>query len=204
MAITPLPTPPQRRDPANFAVRADAFLSALPTFVTEANALADDVNADSVSAAASESNANLSAVAAAGSASVATNVQTAVANDRVLAQAAATTATQQAALATASVANGAKPYATYAAALADLANIATNQIVDVVTDESRGGQRSLYQDNGTTLVYLRAVEMYTSPVSYISSQPVNDIITTLLVKAGMIPNDQPTLFADLGNDAYFA
>ena len=45
MAITPLPTPPSRSDPANFADRGDAFLGALPTFVTEANALAADVSA---------------------------------------------------------------------------------------------------------------------------------------------------------------
>jgi hypothetical protein len=44
MAITPLPTPPSRSDPANFADRGDAFLGALPTFTTEANALAVDVN----------------------------------------------------------------------------------------------------------------------------------------------------------------
>jgi hypothetical protein len=44
MAITALPTPPSRSDPANFADRGDAFLGALPTFTTEANALATDVN----------------------------------------------------------------------------------------------------------------------------------------------------------------
>lgn len=38
MAITALPTPPSRSDPVNFASRADAFLAALPTFVTELNA----------------------------------------------------------------------------------------------------------------------------------------------------------------------
>jgi hypothetical protein len=53
MAITPLPTPPSRDDPTNFATRADAFLGALPDFATEANALAVDVNADAVAAAAS-------------------------------------------------------------------------------------------------------------------------------------------------------
>ena len=42
--ITPLPDPPQRTDPANFATKADAFLGALPTFATEANALATVVN----------------------------------------------------------------------------------------------------------------------------------------------------------------
>lgn len=53
MAITPLPTPPSRQDPANFADEADAFLGALPTFGTEANQLATDVNADAAAAAQS-------------------------------------------------------------------------------------------------------------------------------------------------------
>ena len=39
MPITPLPNPPSRTDPINFAPRADAFLDALPQFATEANAL---------------------------------------------------------------------------------------------------------------------------------------------------------------------
>lgn len=43
MSITPLPTPPSRADAANFAARADAFMAALPTFVTEANQLAADI-----------------------------------------------------------------------------------------------------------------------------------------------------------------
>ena len=33
--ITPLPDPPQRTDPANFATKADAFLGALPDFATD-------------------------------------------------------------------------------------------------------------------------------------------------------------------------
>jgi hypothetical protein len=37
--ITPLPTPPTRADPTNFAARGDAFMAALPQFVEEANAL---------------------------------------------------------------------------------------------------------------------------------------------------------------------
>ncbi len=45
MTITALPTPPTRSDPANFAARGDALMTALPTFVTEANALQTDVNA---------------------------------------------------------------------------------------------------------------------------------------------------------------
>ena len=39
MPITPLPNPPSRTDPINFAPRADAFLDALPQFATEANSL---------------------------------------------------------------------------------------------------------------------------------------------------------------------
>ena len=44
MPITALPTPPLRSDPINFAVRADAFLAALPTFRQEANDLATAMN----------------------------------------------------------------------------------------------------------------------------------------------------------------
>jgi hypothetical protein len=64
MAITPLPTPPSRDDPTNFATRADAFLGALPDFATEANALAVDVNADAVAAAADAADAIAAAAAA--------------------------------------------------------------------------------------------------------------------------------------------
>ncbi len=43
--VTPLPTPvPSRQDPSNFATRADEFLSALPTFGTEINLVAGEVN----------------------------------------------------------------------------------------------------------------------------------------------------------------
>lgn len=44
MAITPLPTAPSRSDPNNFAARADAFVTALPTFATECNAMAIAMN----------------------------------------------------------------------------------------------------------------------------------------------------------------
>lgn len=44
--ITPLPTPPSRStDPANFAIEADAFVAALPEFVTDANAQASYLDA---------------------------------------------------------------------------------------------------------------------------------------------------------------
>lgn len=64
MAITALPTPPSRNDPTNFSTRGDAFLAALPTFGTEANALATEVNAASSSALSSASTATGAAAAA--------------------------------------------------------------------------------------------------------------------------------------------
>jgi hypothetical protein len=68
MAITALPTPPSRDDPANFAARGDAFLGALPTFATEANAQAVAVNANAVSSAASAATASAAATSAVASA----------------------------------------------------------------------------------------------------------------------------------------
>lgn len=48
--ITALPPAPDRGDPANFADEADAFVAALPTFGTEANAVASEVNANAATA----------------------------------------------------------------------------------------------------------------------------------------------------------
>lgn len=62
MPISALPAVPSRDDPANFANEADAFLGALPTFVTEANALQTDVNSKQTMAATSEANALASAL----------------------------------------------------------------------------------------------------------------------------------------------
>ena len=53
MAITPLPPAPSRAVPSTFSTLADAFLGALPTFVSEANALQTDVNAKQAAAAVS-------------------------------------------------------------------------------------------------------------------------------------------------------
>lgn len=43
--ISPLPSVPSRQDPINFNDRADAFLGALPTFATQTNTVAAEVNA---------------------------------------------------------------------------------------------------------------------------------------------------------------
>lgn len=70
MSITALPQPPTRSDPVNFNSRADTFLSALPTFATEANELQADVNAKQTAAALSASNAAASELAANAAANV--------------------------------------------------------------------------------------------------------------------------------------
>lgn len=44
MSISALPTAPSTANPTNFATLADAFIAALPTFRTEANALAASLN----------------------------------------------------------------------------------------------------------------------------------------------------------------
>ena len=76
--IAPLPTPPQRSDPDNFAVRADAFLGALPQFGADIDAIypdialcANDINAvrQAPGAATTALAAQTAAVAAANSAS---------------------------------------------------------------------------------------------------------------------------------------
>ncbi len=72
MPITALPTPPSRNDPANFAERGDAFLAALPTFVTEANALESNVNQKEASATQAAQTATTKASDASTSANTAT------------------------------------------------------------------------------------------------------------------------------------
>lgn len=70
--ITALPTPPSRQDTVNFAARADAFLAQLPTFGTEANALASAANgyANTASAAATNAAASEAGAVAASNVSI--------------------------------------------------------------------------------------------------------------------------------------
>jgi hypothetical protein len=72
MAISPLPTPPSRNDPTNFATRADAFLGALPTFQSEANALQTDVNTKQTTASTAATTATTQAGIATTQAGIAT------------------------------------------------------------------------------------------------------------------------------------
>lgn len=72
MAITALPSAPSRASaPSTFSNDMDAFLGALPTFVTEANALSSDVSTKQSQAATSATNASNSASSAASSAALA-------------------------------------------------------------------------------------------------------------------------------------
>lgn len=70
MAITPLPTAPNKYTdtPAEFTTKADAWVAALATFTTQANALEVNVNSKESAASASASAASSSASAAAASA----------------------------------------------------------------------------------------------------------------------------------------
>jgi len=72
MTISALPTIPSRnQDPATFVANADAFLAALPTFRTEANALAVTVDANTTSSTTNANIATTKAVEAAASATAA-------------------------------------------------------------------------------------------------------------------------------------
>ena len=95
--ITALPTPPSRADSTNFSTRGDAFLGALPTFVTEANAVGSEATAAAAAAAASAS-------AAAASQSTASTAAAAVAAQSPVANAAAAAASAAAAAASAAAA----------------------------------------------------------------------------------------------------
>ena len=72
MPITALPTPPSRSDdPTNFSNKADALLGALPTFVTQANLLEENVNQKEFTASQKAAEALASQLSAASSAQVA-------------------------------------------------------------------------------------------------------------------------------------
>lgn len=89
MPISALPTPPSRADsPANFSNRADALLGALPTFVTETNAVQADLNTKKAAFDVDYANAM-----AAGLANAATNAATATTKATAAAASASTAST---------------------------------------------------------------------------------------------------------------
>ncbi len=89
MAITPLPSPPQPTDTtAQFNTKAFAWVAALGTFVTEANATEAAVDADAATATTKAAEASASATAAASSASSAATSATAATNAKNAAESA--------------------------------------------------------------------------------------------------------------------
>ena len=85
--IAPLPDPPQRSDPDNFAVRADAFLGALPQFGADIDAIYPNI-ATCATNINSVINATPAATAAANSATSAANSAAAAATSVTAATAA--------------------------------------------------------------------------------------------------------------------
>ena len=170
MAITALPTPPTRSDPTNFAARGDAFMTALLTFATEANALQVDVNSKQVAvdAAAASIVADADQTALDRVATGADRVQTAA--DRVqtgadvmATAASAATATTQASEAATSAAN--------AEAARAAAVVAQNNAVAVVT----GGTGSLTAAPAKLPLANSAGQLDISWLAAISGVKVNDI-----------------------------
>jgi hypothetical protein len=106
MAISPLPTPPSREDPANFATRADSFLGALPTFQSEANALQTDVNTRQTTASTAATTATTQAGIATAQAVIATT-------QAGVAQAQVALATTQAGIATTQAGNASATYTNF-------------------------------------------------------------------------------------------
>lgn len=86
-SIAALPTPPSRSDSANFAARGDAFMAALPTFRSEANALGSNLYANAVEADADAAAAAASAASAAAQVALAAAQASAAANSALAAAA---------------------------------------------------------------------------------------------------------------------
>lgn len=87
MPITALPTPPLPTDtPADFNTKAFALLGALPTFVTEANALETAVDADATTATTQANLATTQANSAATSANTASTKATEASNSAAAAE----------------------------------------------------------------------------------------------------------------------
>jgi hypothetical protein len=127
--ITALPTPPSRDDPTNFSARADDFLGALPTFVTETNALGSELNTASSAATTAANTATTQAGIAttkAGEASASATAADASA-DAAAASATAADASADAAAASAAAAATFDPalYLPKSGNLAGLANVST-------------------------------------------------------------------------------
>lgn len=117
MTITALPDPPSRDDPTTFSSKADAFFGGMPTFVTEANAMAAAVNGNATTAATA--------------AGVATSAASAASADAASADADAATATAAAATATTKAAEAAASAALATGFLGQFQTLTTSQTLAV-------------------------------------------------------------------------
>lgn len=125
--ITALPTPPTRSDPANFSTRADALMTALPTFVTETNTVASEVAANATTATTQAGIATTKASDASGFATTASGHATTATTQ-------AGTATTQAGIATTKAAEAA---ASAAVASGAAAFVDSNPIVKGSVDATK-------------------------------------------------------------------
>lgn len=105
MAIDALPTPPSRSDPANFAERGDAFMSALPGFAEQAEAARLEVVAAKNTASAKAVEASASAASALDSKNAAVASAASALASKNSASASATAAQEKATEASASAAS---------------------------------------------------------------------------------------------------
>jgi hypothetical protein len=140
--ISALPTPPNRANsPDTFSARGDAFLAALPTFQSEANAQADYVDAQVTAAlAAGLADAAANASAATSAASSAQNSETNALNSEDGA------ATSYAGIQQIIYEAGLfKIYATYPLAEAALNGLAEGMFVKVLVDATQGNRTTYYQ-----------------------------------------------------------
>lgn len=169
--VTDLPTPPSRTDPTNFAVRADAFLAALPQFQTELNDLATylETEVPDLAAAAAESFADEAE------------------------------GFKDQAQASAQSSGNILFYDTYADASAALGGLSENQVVEVYTDETRDNRRTRYRVESSTLVFKIYFfgEVDTSSFSYLTQNKSEAYwVEHNLIKNKTIPNVQPTISLD--------
>ena len=124
--ITPLPTPPSRDDPSNFAARGDAFLGALPTLQAQLNSVSTTNYNNTVETNTSASNAANSATAAATSATNAANSATAADNSKTAAATSETNAANSATAAATSATNASNSATAAATSETNAATSATN------------------------------------------------------------------------------
>jgi hypothetical protein len=158
--ISPLPTPPSTTDPLTFDVKADAFIAALPQFVSQTNTVASEFNASNTvastyaaSAAASASTASTHATNASNSATAASNSATTAGNYATTAGTHATNAANSASTASTqatNAANSASTASTQATNAANSASTASTQATNAANSASTASTHATNAANSAT------------------------------------------------------